>query len=445
MNHQRHAHKLLQWRGWFKRPPLPPVDVSLPRDEHSSQPAPYVPLSKLRKPRRKKLRYVLILLSLVTILGLFLGSQSNGPVGAQIADLLRTVVGPTRTAQIESWFLGLSDAEQRLQAQISGQHVTAPWTISQAHPVASSAGRVASMPLEPIRPFFPSPLPGEGVWSTDGLPPPTAGLPPLVAKTFLRPDRTRPYGIVTLLQFDMRFLTLHMVAGTTQPGGPRGVPGPGVVAASDLKSNLLVAAFNGGFKYLDGKYGMGVHGTIYGPPQPGAATIAVTNEGQILLGAWGKDPRLTSGNADLAAWRQNGGLLIDHGTVNSLTDDGANWGGSILNRAYTWRSGLGLTASGSLIYAAGNALSALTLGETLKAAGAIMAMQTDIHPSSVRAFVYTRTASGSLHITKLDPGMQGSGMEYLDGTGRDFFYLTRLVPAPAGIHQAAWVPISPGV
>ena len=244
MNHQQPAHKLLQWRGRFKRPPLPPVDVSLPRDEHASQPAPlgppshtrrrqepalWVPVSKPCKPRRKKLRYVLILLSLVTILGLFLGSQSNGPVGAQIADLLRAVVGPTRTAQIESWFLDLSDAEQRLQAQISGQHVTPPWTTSQAHSAASSDGRVTPMPLVPISPFFPSPLPGEGVWSTDGLPPPTVGLPPLVAKTFLRPDRTRPYGIVTLLQFDMRFLALHMVAGTTQPGGTRGVAGPGVI------------------------------------------------------------------------------------------------------------------------------------------------------------------------------------------------------------------------
>jgi len=243
----------------------------------------------------------------------------------------------------------------------------------------------------------------------------------------------------------MRFLTLHMVAGTTQPGGPRGVAGPGVIAASDLKSNLLVAAFNGGFKYLDGKYGMGVHGTIYVPPQPGAATIAVTKEGQIILGTWGKDPRLTSGNPDLVSWRQNGALLIDHGTVNPLTDDGTNWGGSILNRAYTWRSGLGLTSSGSLIYAAGNALSALTLGETLKAAGAIMAMQTDIHPNTVRAFVYTRAPFGSLLISKLDPGMQGSGTEYLNGSGRDFFYLTRLLPASTGVRQQAGRRISPGV
>ena len=101
-----------------------------------------------------------------------------------------------------------------------------------------------------------------------------------------------------------------------------------------------------------------------------------------------------------------------------------------VNRAYTWRSGIGITPSGSLIYAAGNALSALTLGETLKAAGAVMAMQTDINPNWVRAFLYDRNAAGSPQITKLNPAMQGIGTEYLYGTDRDFFYFTRIVPTP---------------
>ena len=66
------------------------------------------------------------------------------------------------------------------------------------------------------------------------------------------------------------------------------------------------------------------------------------------------------------AWRQNAALLIDKGVINPLTQDGAAWGGTVLNSSYTWRSGIGITAQGTLIYAAGNALTALTLGlETL--------------------------------------------------------------------------------
>jgi len=384
---------------------------------------------KSRKPRRKKARRLLVIVSILAIISMVMCSQLNGQFGAQMADVMRAVLGPTLTAQVESWFLGISDTEHRVQYQLSGQHVSLPWTISQGHKIVTSGGSITIMPLVSIKPFITPALPGEGAWSTDGLPPPTTNLPPLVARTFVRPDPNRPYGIVTLLQFDTRYLALHMIAGTTQPGGPRGVYGPGKVVSSDLNNNLLFAAFNGGFKYADGQYGMYVNGTTYVPPQNGSATLAVTKEGQIILGAWGKDSRLTSGNTDLASWRQNAALLIDNGVINPLTNDGAAWGGTILNSAYTWRSGIGITSYGSLIYAAGSALSALTLGETLKAAGAVMAMQTDINPNWVRAFLYNRNAAGSLQITKLNPSMQGNGTEYLNGTDRDFFYLTRIVPA----------------
>jgi hypothetical protein len=229
-----------------------------------------------------------------------------------------------------------------------------------------------------------------------------------------------------MLQFDTRFMHLHMVAGTIQPGGPRGVDGPGIIPVADQQA--LLAAFNGGFKFADGQYGMMANGVIYVPPQPGAATIAATKEGQILLGAWGSDPQLTTNNPDLVAWRQNAALLIDHGVINPLTHDGAAWGGTILNSTYTWRSGLGITADGSLIYAAGNSLSARTLGVALQAAGAVMAMQTDINPFWVRAFLYTHNQQQQLIATKLNPSMQGTGNEYLLGTTRDFFYLTYVTP-----------------
>jgi hypothetical protein len=81
-----------------------------------------------------------------------------------------------------------------------------------------------------------------------------------------------------------------------------------------------------------------------------------------------------------------------------------------------------------LIYAAGSSLTALTLGEALKAAGAVMAMQTDINPFWVRAFLYNRNSQGTWNIVKLHPAMYGTGTEYLSATQRDFFYLTRFAP-----------------
>lgn len=353
-------------------------------------------------------------------------SQLNGDFGAWLADVSRTVLGPQRTAHIESWLLNVEDGLHQAQYHLLGQKGTAPWSPSAVTPGAQSHA-LQMMPLPTIAPLAQPVLPGAGVWTTAGLPPPAMGQLPFIAKTFLQPDPQRPYAVVTLLQFDLRSVTLHLVSGTTEPGGPLGHNGLGVVPASDQFGNALVATFNGGYKYADGQYGLMTNGVVYVPPVSGVATLAITRQGQVFLGVWGQDPRLSLANPDLVAWRQNGALLIDHGQLNPLTSDGAAWGAVYLNRAYTWRSAIGLTNHGTLLYAAGDSLSAATLGKALQAAGAVMAMQTDINPKWVRAFTYQRATTGLLQIAKLDPGMQGTGDEYFQSQGysRDFFYVTR--------------------
>jgi hypothetical protein len=379
-------------------------------------------------PRRRK-----VLTSLATLLLLVavLAPQLNGAFGAWLADELRALLGPSATAQVESWFLGVQDNIRKAQYSISGGSSAPPWTLPPAStstvPVILPP-QIQEMPLPPLTPLITPPLDGEGVWSTDGLPSPTANQPPLVARAFVRPDPSRPYAVVTMLQFDLRYLSLNVVAGTSEPGRPLGNDGPGVIPSDVQQSGQLFAAFNGGFKYADGHYGLMSGGKVYVPPQNGAATIAITNKGQVLLDAWGRNPALSLSNKNLVAWRQNAALLIDNGHLNPLTNDGAVWGGVWLNKAATWRSALGITANGTLIYAAGDSLTAATLGKALQAAGAVMAMQTDINPEWVRAFLYQRDTSGAWQIIKLHPGMQGTGKEYLQHDDRDFFYITRTFP-----------------
>jgi hypothetical protein len=48
---------------------------------------------------------------------------------------------------------------------------------------------------------------------------------------------------------------------------------------------------------------------------------------------------------------------------------------------HQWRSGLGITADGALVYAAGPALDPLQLAELLVRAGAVRGMQLDINPN----------------------------------------------------------------
>lgn len=387
---------------------------------------------KVRKARKKRVPLWLGVCSILTIIALVFLSQGNGTVGAWMADTLRAIVGPTMTAEIESWYLGLSNTSSQLQYQLGNNKTTAPWQVSVgASPTATRPAQstLPAMTLTAIPPAINPALPGEGAWSVMSNAPAPYGYLPLDARAYIRPDPVHPYAIVTMLQFDPRFTLLHLVSGTIEPGGPRGMYGPGVVPRTDMQGNALLAAFNGGFKYADGQYGLMANGTIYVPPQPNAATIAITREGKIVLGAWGVDPLLNSLNKDLIAWRQNAALLINRGDINPLTHDGAAWGGTILNSAYTWRSALGITAQGSLVYAAGNGLTALTLGQAMKAAGVVMAMQTDINPFWVRAFLYNRNNNAPISVTKLNPQMQGTGYEYLNGTQRDFFYLTRFAPS----------------
>lgn len=352
-------------------------------------------------------------------------SQLNGDFGAWLADVSRAVLGAQRTAQIESWFLTAEDDLHQAQYHLLGQKGTAPWRLSATTPRDQGSHAPRMMPLPAMTPLVQPAVPGEGIWTTDGLPLPAAGQPPFAAKAFLHPDPARPYAVVTMLQFDLRAVALHLVSGTSEPGGVLGYSGSGAVPATDRQGDTLVAAFNGGFKYADGHYGLMADGVVYVPPVAGAATLAITRQELVILGAWGSDPRLSLANTSLIAWRQNGALLLDHGQLNPLTSDGAAWGGVYLNRAYTWRSAIGLTDHGTLIYAAGDSLSAATLGRALQAAGAVMAMQTDINPKWVRAFTYQRSTTGTLQIAKLDPGMQGTGTEYFHGSARDFFYVTR--------------------
>ena len=390
---------------------------------------------KQQQSRKKKLSILFALVCVITMITGVLVNQLNGVAGALMADTLRRLAGPTMTAQIESWYLNFSNTISQMQYQYGNKKVDAPWEIATKVPHLTPIlipsptpplwSTLSPMPLAPMIPMVSPPLDGEGIWTVEDKAPAPYNYLPLDAKAFIRPDPLHPYAMVTLLQFDNRFTLLHIVSGTKEPGGPRGMHGPGVIPASDVEGNTLLAAFNGGFKYTDGQYGLMTNGIVYVPPQPNAATIAITKEGDLILGAWGVDTRLYKENSDLAAWRQNGALLINQGVINPLTQDGAAWGGTILNSVYTWRSAIGLTAQGTLLYAAGNSLTAKTLGEAMQAAGAVMAMQTDINPFWVRAFLYDRNSYGQLTISKLNPQMQGTGTEYLYSNQRDFFYLTR--------------------
>lgn len=196
---------------------------------------------------------------------------------------------------------------------------------------------------------------GEGVWTPlpNSLAPSTA---PLMYKTILHPDFTRPYAQVAIVALDATRLRLHAVAGTIEPVSAARAPRPGLVSSSDLAS--LVAAFNGGFKAMHGHYGMMVDGQTILPPQPNADTIAIYRDGRVRIAPWSA---ISNTLPQMQSFRQTPAFLAYHGQVNpALMDERLiTWGASVSGKTAIWRSALGVSADGrTLFYAAGESLTA---------------------------------------------------------------------------------------
>ncbi len=154
--------------------------------------------------------------------------------------------------------------------------------------------------------------------------------------------------------------------------------------------------------------------------RPGAATIAIDQNGTPNIGAWGTDI-VDSPNLDSA--RQNLDLIVVNGTpVPGLaTDPNKKWGATgPRNKPAVWRSGAGIRADGSIVWVGGDRLSVETLAETLVRAGAIRGMQLEINKPWVQLNAYAVDATGQVHGKQLLAGMEHTGDRWLTRDDRDF-------------------------
>ena len=69
-------------------------------------------------------------------------------------------------------------------------------------------------------------------------------------------------------------------------------------------------------------------------------------------------------------------------------NDTTQWGFTLGNAVYVWRSGVGITADGALVYAGGPGLNITTLADILARAGAVRAMELDINTDWVNFATY---------------------------------------------------------
>lgn len=291
-------------------------------------------------------------------------------------------------------------------------------------------------PPAPIKPLaFPS-LPNEGKWTPEGLT--VDGYPGLYV-TLLRPDPIHTALIAGIAWMDPHILSFTQFAGIQQPptGGPWPYKSP---IPSSMQSNL-VAAFNSGFRMQDAQGGYYAYGKVGVPLVNNAASFVIYKNGSANVVTWHSGKKVPS---NVAVVRQNLSLLVNHGKINPLVYDNnyAIWGQTVGNTVLVWRSGVGITANGAIVYVAGPGLSVSSLANLLVKAGAVRAMELDINTDWVN-FFYFNQAPGSLaspaNGSQLVGGMLRPVSRYFGVTDRDFVGAftrprpTALPPTPSSL------------
>lgn len=224
------------------------------------------------------------------------------------------------------------------------------------------------------------PLPGEGVWklavSVKGH--------PAVFKTYVRQSKTYSSYYAGIVSMDQRLLRFSLRPGTEDPGyGNWGAP-MDIPAGHRLG---LIATFNSGFRVASSGGGFYLNGHYDGALVKGAASEAYFKDGKLAIGTWGYG-KLRMG-PDVAAVRQNLKLIVAHGQVPATVDQNVttSWGATLGGGYNVWRSGVGITRDGRIVFVYGDALNVRTLAELLKRAGAVTAMELDINPDWM-SFMY---------------------------------------------------------
>lgn len=412
-----------------------------PRPRRTSGPG---PRGVRRARRRRRLRILLVVPALAAVLACWalIGAAvtpGNQSYSAKLADWMRghdmAFVANTaerfyynlhkppkggRPAHLNALPGNGGAAAQPPTTQPAAHHATQPAT----HPVVAHLPAPAPVPLV-VHPA----LPGEGQWKPVG--PTVRGYPGMYEAQF-RADTVYTSELTTAVWIDPKLMKLSLIPGQGEPGGTW--PHPPYITHAELPT--IAAAFNGGFRFADAHGGFYLDGRTAVPLVKGAASFVIYKDGHVNIGAWDSEVKMSP---DVVSVLQNLVPMVDHGVVSPTAtyNDVSVWGATLGADTVVARSGIGITKDGALVYVAGPALTARTLAESLKRAGAIRAMTLDINPEWVTFnFFGHPDAANAYHVSasKLYPQQQRPATRYLGPTAenRDFIEVRTPSPVAAG-------------
>lgn len=193
-----------------------------------------------------------------------------------------------------------------------------------------------------------------------------------------------------------------------------------------------VLAFGGGFESIHFPGFGGIHdSTPVVALSKAVQTIAIYRDGSLRMAPWKSEGFREDGIVEA---RQNLPPLVRNGQVpanmRGLNRGTLGWVDDPVHPAYkdvhTWRSGLGITAEGNIIYVFGGNLTPRMLASALVTAGAVDGMQLDINAAYHCApTLFLPAADGTLEVIALSRANNG-GRRFLSGSRKDFFFVTAL-------------------
>jgi len=271
-------------------------------------------------------------------------------------------------------------------------------------------------------------LPGEGVWHPAGR---TVDGVPAIFTTEVRPDATYTSYLVGVAWMDTRLLRAQLYSGSEVPGGG---PYQHTAPISTLASRTLDAAFNAGFKMADANGGYYTDHKVVLPLRIGAASLVVYRDGSATVGAWGSQVAMTK---SVVSVRQNLDLIVNGAkpVPGLLANDNSRWGATLGGAYAVWRSGIGVTKAGALVYVGGPSLTITSLARLLVDAGAVRAMELDINTDWVQFSSYRAAFGvpvGGANGTSLLAGMVGDPSRYFESWWIRDFYTMSLRTSPDG-------------
>jgi hypothetical protein len=240
------------------------------------------------------------------------------------------------------------------------------------------------------------------------------GSRPPVLITSYRPNPDYPRIVAGVAWIDHTRASVHLYPGLQEPAVS--MPNRGPMEVPMALRGRLVATFNSGFKLADSSGGFAYHGHTYAPLHDGMATIVGYRSGRVDVVAWTGGP---VAGPDVVYARQDLPLIVNHGQINPNLSDGPEWGATLGNAIFVWRSAVGVDRHGNVIYAAAPDQTVASLAQIMIHAGAVRAMELDIN-SYWPSFITYRFA-GAKQPANLLPDMVRSPLRYLTPDDRDFF------------------------